>query len=134
MKTLLTITTLVFTVMFSTPSYSKWTEVNKTTDGQHTFYVDFERIRKHGSSPILIHWWELLNKTKPNKDGVQSSITYKQGDCFQFRFKVLSVSLFTTPMGTGEPLGTHNIPDKEWRYPLPNTINEDIFKRVCWKR
>jgi hypothetical protein len=38
---------LTFTVMFSSTSFSGWTKVTESVDG-NTFYVDFERIRKHG--------------------------------------------------------------------------------------
>ena len=47
MKFPLLLTTILFslTMMFSFPSYAKWTKVSKNVSGD-TFYVDFERIRK----------------------------------------------------------------------------------------
>ena len=43
MKTLLTISILVFTVMFSSTSFAQWTKVGNNSRGD-TFYIDFERI------------------------------------------------------------------------------------------
>ena len=124
MKTLLTIFTLVFTVMFSSTSFAGWTKVRE--NGKTTFYVDFERIRKHGG---YVYWWDLTDLLKPSPGGNLSGKIYKQGDCKLFRFKVLSFSSHKEPMGggTGNP---HTPPDK-WKYPPPNSVDEIILKKVC---
>ena len=46
MKTVLTIFTLLFTVMFSSASFAEWTKVGENDLGDQ-FYFDLERIRKH---------------------------------------------------------------------------------------
>jgi len=126
MKTLLTIFTLVFTVMFSSPSYADWTKVTTSTDGD-TFYVDFERIRKHGG---YVYFWELSDYLKPSKYGILSGNAYKQGDCKLFRFKFLSYVYHKQPMGRGP--GDSNSPkNPEWVYPSPNSVDEFILKSVC---
>ena len=79
MKTLLTISTLVFTVMFSSPSYSEWTKVS-VDDAGNTIYVDFERIRIHGG---YAYWWVLQDYLKPNKYGILSDKSYRQVDDMQ---------------------------------------------------
>ena len=126
MKTLLTIFTLVFTVMFSSTSFAGWTKVSESTTGNE-YYVDFERIRKVDG---YVYWWELVDLLKPDNDGKLSAKLYNQGDCKLFRFKYLSVSFHKEPMGggTGE---VDNNPDKEWKYPPPNSMSEDILKEVC---
>jgi hypothetical protein len=119
MKKLLLIFTLLFsTLMFSTPSYGEWTMVAKTVDA--TFYVDFERIRKHGG---YVHWWSLVNYLKPTMRGNLSHRAYQQGDCKVFRNKLLTWSHHKEPMGGGD--------DSGWRYPPPNFADEVILKRVC---
>jgi hypothetical protein len=129
MKTLLTISTLVFsTLMFSTPSYAKWEKVTENTIGD-TYYVDFGRIRKHGG---YVYFWRLDDYLKPTKTGILSGKTYKQGDCKLFRYKFLSFSFHKEPMGGGtgevsEPLGKNG----NWKYPSPNSVNETILKQVC---
>jgi hypothetical protein len=128
MKTLLTISTLVFAVMFSTPSYSEWRKVAKNKSGD-TFYVDFERIRKHGG---YVYFWVMEDYLKRRKGsyGHISMKKYHQVDCKLFRYKGLSWSFHKEPMGggTGEP---DNTPDKEWTYPPPNSVNEHILKIIC---
>ena len=123
----LTLLTVLFLTVFSTPVFAKWTEVDENVDGD-TFYVDFERIRKHGG---YVYWWNLVDLLKPNKWGDLSSKIYYQGDCKLFRFKILSDSYHNEPMGRGTPLKSSNKRDKEWRYPSPNSSGEEILKSVC---
>ena len=112
--------------MFSTPSYAEWRKVGKNVNGD-TYYVDFERIRKHGG---YVYYWELVDLLEPNKYGTFSGKTYNQGDCKLFRFKRLSYSFHKEPMGEGtgdvsEPVNEH------WKYPSPESAIEEVLKRVC---
>ena len=127
MKSLLTILTLVFTVMFSSTSYAEWTKVSEGVEGD-VFYVDFERIRKHDG---YVYFWALNDYLKPNERGDLSYKTYIQGDCKLFRFKFLVRSLHVQPMGRGTPSASSNKPQKDWTYPSPNTSVETILKKVC---
>ena len=117
---------LTFTVMFSSTSFAEWTKVDESVDG-HTFYVDFERIRKHGG---YVYWWSMVDLLKPIESGILSANRYHQGDCDLFRFKVLSYVWHKQPMGGGT--GKSNSPkNPEWQYPSPGRINEIILKKVC---
>jgi hypothetical protein len=128
MKKLLLIFTLLFsTLMFSTPSYGEWTKVSKNVSGT-TFYVDFERIRKHGG---YVYYWTLGDYLKPSKGGDLSARAYYQVDCELFRYKILSDSYYIEPMGGGEPSATSNEPDKNWSYAPPHSSIEGTLKRVC---
>ena len=91
------------------------------------FYVDFERIRKHGG---YVYWWELGDYLRPTPEGILSGKIYKQGDCKLFRLKRLSGSFHKEPMGggTGE---TYTPKNPEWRYPPPNSSTEFVLKKVC---
>ena len=80
--------------MFSTPSYGEWTKVEKSVEG-NTFYVDFERIRKHGG---YVYWWDLTDRLK-TKQGFLSGKVYSQGDCKLFRYITLSYSLHERTYG-----------------------------------
>ena len=128
MKKLLILTTLIFSVMFSSPSYSEWKKVSESVEDGDTYYVDFERIRKHGG---YVYFWRLDDYLKPTKYGDLSVKTYNQGDCKLFRYKNLSFSSHKEPMGRGTPSSSSNKPDKEWYYPHPNSPGEDILKSVC---
>ena len=94
-----------------------------------TFYVDFDRIRKHDG---YVYYWELRNSLKPSPTGLLSGKVYSQVDCKLFRFKFLSYSFHKEPMGGGigdteKPVGENG----DWQYPTPNSSNEDILKQVC---
>ena len=91
------------------------------------YYVDYERIRKHGG---YVYWWKVTDLLKPDKDGDLSYKKYYQGDCKLFRFKLLSYSYHKEPMGRG--IGeTNNKPDKDWEYAPPDSASEIILKSVC---
>ncbi len=124
MKTLLTIFTLVFTVMFSSTSFGGWTKVTEDVDGK-TYYVDFEGIRKHGG---YVYFWELVDQ--PQSKHFLSIKVYKQGDCRLFGHKVLMWSFHHEPMGEGQGK-VDKTPEKEWYYPPPDTVLEIILKSVC---
>jgi hypothetical protein len=117
---------LTFSVMFSSSSYAGWTKVGENEDGD-TYYVDFERIRKVDG---YVYYWDLTDYLKPTSNGRLSAKTYNQGDCELFRYKYLSYSFHKEPMGGGTG-DTDTVPDKEWRYPPPNSVDETILKSVC---
>ena len=112
--------------MFSSTSYADWTKAGAGLNGD-TYYVDFERIRKVDG---YVYFWELVDYLKPTKYGDLSAKVYRQGDCKLFRYKNLSISFHKGPMGGGTGQ-FNNTPDKDWRYPPPNSANEHILKRVC---
>ena len=118
---------LTFSVMFSSTSSAGWTKVSEGVDGS-TFYVDFERIRKHDG---YVYYWNLTDYKKAHASGIWSSKVYYQGDCKLFRIKRLSSSYHTQLGGDGTSDITHNVPDKEWTYPSPNSADEVILKEVC---
>jgi len=112
--------------MFSSTSFAGWTKVTETVNGT-TYYVDFERIRKHDG---YVYYWDLTDNLKPNKNGYWSVKTYIQGDCKLFRIKNLSYSAHKEPMGGGTG-GTGNFPEKDWKYFSPNSSGKYILKTVC---
>jgi hypothetical protein len=119
-KLTLLLTTLIFSLMFSpSTSFAEWKKVGEDVDGD-TWYVDFERIKKHDG---YVYYWVLSDYLKPNEFGILSGKTYNQGDCKKFRSKWLSWSFYKEPMGRG-----NNTPDKEWRFP---SSYETVLKSVC---
>ena len=126
MKTLSLILALTFTVMFPSPSFAGWKWVSENVKGS-TYYVDFERIRKHDG---YVYWWDLIDLLQPDKEGDLSSKSYYQGDCMLFRYKYLSISFHKEPMGGGTG-NTSTYNDDDWRYPPPDTGIELKLKQVC---
>ena len=128
MKKLLILTTLIFTVMFSSTSFAEWTKVSENMD-RDTWYVDFERIRKVDG---YVYFWRLSDYLKPTINGKLSGKLYLQGDCKLFRYKILSFSFHKEPMGGGTgDTGPIPIKHQGWNYPPPNSSNETILKSVC---
>ena len=125
-KTLLILALSLPTVMCSSPSYSKWTKVNKTVSGD-TFYVDYERIRKQGG---YRYFWQLQDYLKPTKYGILSRKTYNQVDCKLFRYRKLNSVLHKQPMGLG---WWRTSPKKglKWQYSSPSTVYDIVLKKVC---
>jgi hypothetical protein len=93
----------------------------------NTFYVDYERVRKHMGST---YYWYLVDYITPNKYGELSAKNYIQGDCILFRIRYLSGSAHQRPIdaGAGKVFPAKNT---QWEYPPPNTIMEDMLKSVC---
>jgi hypothetical protein len=102
--------------------------VSESVNG-NTYYVDFERIRKHGGHA---YFWYLTDYLKPTPSGALSDKTYIEGDCNKFRYKWLSVSFHKEPMGRGTGVSL-TLPEKykDWVYPPPNTVLETVLKSVC---
>ena len=112
--------------MIPSTSFAGWTKVGTNVDGD-TFYVDFERIRKHNG---YVYYWRLIDQLKPDEWGDLSGKVYSEGDCKLFRFKTLSYSFHKEPMGGGT--GDVQEPEKKgWKYPSPDSVNEIILKDVC---
>ena len=121
---------ILLTILLATLSapvcLGEWTRVVEGENGT-TSYIDFERIREHEG---YVHFWELTDFTKPLPDGALSSKVYTQGDCDQFRYRLLNTSFYPQPMGKGDP-DVENKPEKNWTYPHPDFIGEIILKTVC---
>ena len=126
MKSILTLITLVFTMMFSSTSFADWTEVSKTIRND-TFYVDFTRIKKYDG---YIYFWTLGDYEIRSEQGTASVINYNKGDCTLFRMKNLNQRLFRGQMGQ-DRLGEITEEDKDWTYPPPNSVRETLLATVC---
>ena len=119
----------LFSLMFSSPSYSEWTKIGKGGGSGNrgvNFYVDYETIRKVDG---YVYFWRMKDRSKP-KYGNLSSKVHVQGDCKLFRIKRLSFSYHKEPMGGGTGR-VDNVPDENWRDPHPNSANERLLKDIC---
>ena len=113
--------------MFSpSTSFAEWTKVSENVRG-NTFYVDFERIKKHDG---YVYFWYLRDYLKPTEWGDSSSKIYVQGDCKLFRWKMLTNITHKQPMGRGTA-DSYSPKNPEWNYPSPNSMDENFLKSVC---
>ena len=125
MKKITLLLFIIFTFLFSTTSWGEWSYV--TENGGNKWYYDKDRVRKSGK---FLYFWELTDFLKPNKYGNLSTTSYVQLDCSIFRFKNLKFQTYKNSMGEGEMTGDITPPD-EWDYPLPNTLSETLYKKIC---
>ena len=116
---------LALTVMVSSPASAAWTRVIQDAGG-NTWYVDFDRIKKHDG---YVYYWELVDYLKPDESGTLSSQAYIQSDCGRFRFKILATSFHKQPMGGGS--STKNNENLPWLDTKGDQIGETVLKRVC---
>jgi len=129
---------LIFTfissiLLFSLPASAEWSKVSSDKVKGYDYYVDFDRIKKSGN---YIYFWELWNFKNPVTkalgftDIFRSAKMYTQGDCSIFRKKFLKVQMHSNKMGIGVPAVIEG-DEKEWSYPNPETISEQILKSAC---
>ena len=125
MKKISLLMTILFSIIFTFPSYGEWIQKGKNDGGD--FYDDFERIRKIDG---YVYWWLLTDFLKPNNYGYLSSKTYQQGDCNHFKLKNLIFNFYKKSMGSGTT-ETYTPKNSEWKYPPPYSTFELILKSVC---
>ena len=128
MRKLLILITFVSSLILlpTTSSYADWTKVAENVTGD-SYYIDFERVRKHKG---LVYYWQLSDYLKPTQYGTFSAKSYREADCVRFRLKYLSFVHHKQPMG--RDTGDSNSPkDPEWVYPPPDSVMEITLKSVC---
>ena len=96
MKKLLILTIFLSSLIMSSVAYAKWTEVSKNVSGD-TYYVDFERIKKHDGK---VYFWRLNDYLKPTKYGDISVKIYDEAECGRFRYRSLSATFYKGPMAS----------------------------------
>ena len=127
MKKLLILTTFLSSLIMTSVANAEWTKLSKDTNG-NTFYVDLERIKKHDGK---VYFWFLADMLKPSQTGTISYIAYSEAECGRFRWKDLTFQYYNSPMASGKISSSRNSPDKDWRYPNPNSVYEFTLNVVC---
>ena len=127
MKKLLTIPLILFTLIFSSTSYAEWTKFEEDFKKGTTFYLDFDKIIKHGE---YVYWWVLIDFVGPMKSGELSVKIYNQGDCKLSRSRVLILSYHKEPMGGGND-EIESPPQFEWDYLRPGSSGAVMLGSVC---
>ncbi len=125
MKKLLTLTVILYSLIFSSVSFGEWTEVGES-EGGDIFYVDFDTVRVRND---YIYYWKLQDYIAPRKIWF-SMKGYTQVDCNAFRSKTLTYIAYTQSMGkgTGETVNRENPP---WKYHPPNSVMNDEMTLIC---
>ena len=118
---------LLFSLILPFSSYGEW--VGFVTDAnKNIHYVDFDEMTKNDG---YIYYWEMTNYANPT-DRFLSIATYREADCDLHRFKDLTFNGYTQEMAEGVP-ETIDLTEfeKDWAYPIANTLGEFIFSSVC---
>ncbi len=126
MKNIIAIFILIFSVTIPSTSFSEWTELSRSVNGD-TFYLDYKRIRQHDG---YVSYWTLSDFLIPTKWGDFSTETYRQGDCNSFRFRNLRFVQYKKNMAQG-PGDVYQPKNIKWNYPRSDSLNESILKIVC---
>ena len=126
--------TLLF--LSSVPAYAEWVAVEKDylVPGLQTVYVDPDSIRREGN---LVTMWQLIdfkwmqgNPRGPHR--FFSTMTYKQFDCAEKRFRLLAFTEFSLRMGTGIPADGY-VDKGNWIPVEPESINQALWECACGK-
>lgn len=118
---------IILVLFFSTSVNADWIFISKSNDGSE-FYIDNDNIRKEGSTR---YFWILMNLTDKKVDrNYNSTLAFTKVDCTILRAKDLKFFTKTLQMGKGEIASEFNPPD-EWKYPLPGSNQEAVYKTVC---
>lgn len=117
---------LLLLIVTTNPAFADWSKMAKTPIG--TIYIDQINIRKSGS---LVKAWELHN-LEEGKGEIASFVSLKEYDCKEERVRTLSISGFSSQMGSGIPCIEETESDK-WQYvrPQPGYIPSLILPLVC---
>jgi len=128
MKTTTKTIALSVLLLFSSLAWAvNWVKVDSSVDGERTFYVDSDSIRKDGN---LRKAWEIQDLKKRNKDGEMSRRMRVEYDCKNERSRILAFSTHSEGMARGEILFSASQVGS-WREIPPGTIGELYLKFVC---
>lgn len=107
------------------PALAEWTrmEGNATT----AMYIDMGAIRK---SPQGRQTAFLMDRSKPDGEGVRSMIDVYEFDCAGKRVRSVQSTDFKGAMGTGAIVSANRTP-LEWSDVLPGTRLDVSLKSVC---
>ena len=122
MKQLLVLTIFISSLIMSSVAHAKWTWVIRNVNGT-TFYVDFQKIRKHDGK---VYYWRLTDYLKP-ENGIWSGEAYIEAECGPFRQRFLAVSLYSGSMATGtEKKANESQLSKDWEYRKEDAVLEAV--------
>ena len=123
MKKLLIIFTLLFSVMFSTTSFSEWMKLGENIDTD--YYIDVDSmIKKQG----YIYYWFLMD-LKKSVEEIRSIKVFIQGDCNLLRLKTVSYHYYSKPIGK-EFIRSEDSINKNWQYVPPDETFYEL-RYIC---
>ena len=129
MKKLSILMTILFSIIFTFPSYGDWVKVKKN------MYVNLDRIRNIDG---YTYFWMLEDiptgmehfDKYAQSYYIYSLTKYFKGDCKLFRSRLMIVNDHEKRMGKDIPNKSHEY-NRKWIYPLPNSNDDKLLNKVC---
>ena len=119
---------LIFILLFSSPSYAKWTKITATEDPDRTYYIDVGKVKKKDG---YVYYWELSDYLKPNEWKHMSSKTLMEGDCnIPRKARQIYANYHSQPMGNGSA-SMSSSEKLDWQYSVPNSVLERMLNFAC---
>ena len=117
---------LLFTLLFSSASYAKWTKVSASDS--NTYYIDVGKVKKKDG---YVYYWELSDYLKLDKWKRMSSKSLMEGDCnIPRKAREIYVNYYSQPMGIG--LASMSSSEKQdWHHSVPNSALERMLNFAC---
>lgn len=107
------------------PAWAEWAKIGETGDG--IFYLDAATIFKEGDLRRVSAGQDMKQRDTDGAMSVRGSYVF---DCKDARFRVLSASGHSGPMGGGKILSSESDPS-DWSPVAPGTANKAMFNFVC---
>lgn len=108
-----------------------WVKVDSYEAG--TYYINTDDIQKTGR---IRAFWSVLDYKTPQKTArglaYQSTRTHMEIECRQKTVHILSFSMHSGPMLTGQVIDTQGVM-RDWQSIPPDTPLEKLHKIVCGK-
>lgn len=112
----------------STGAIAEWVQYLETE--QIVYYIDAATIRRDGNFRKV---WLVQDLKQRTKYGAMSRRFLEEFDCKKERFRLLSISVHSGPMASGETLGPTLSDQWQWEYIAPSTVTAETLKLVCDK-
>ena len=116
---------LLMLLMGPLSAMAEWTRMDSNNSG--SIYIDMGAIRK---SPDGRQASFMMDRAKPDSDGVSSMVDVYEFDCTGKRVRSVQSTDFKGAMGTGGIVSINRTP-LEWNEVLPGTRLDVSLKSVC---
>ena len=117
---------LIFILLFSSPSYAKWTKIGASDSNR--YYIDVGKVKKKDG---YVYYWELSDYLKPDKWKHMSSITLMEGDCnIPRKARQIYANYHSQPMGNGTA-SMSSSEKQDWHHSVPNSALERMLNFAC---
>ncbi len=112
-------------ILAPAPAWAEWAKATEDADAVH--YLDPATVSKDGH---LRRVGTLQDLKKRGPQGEMSRRAQWEYDCAEKRGRLLSFSLHSGPMATGETLRSGSTP-RELNYITPGSTGEVLYKIAC---